>query len=323
MDKDRPTGSRRRKLTEPSHAREGHEPLPWQTSEATDEDPEALRGVQAILSGSSYQLAEKDVDFLARNDLRGVRLLIEYIKPELLIAEHGIRHTIVVFGATRICDGTAAGRKVGMLREAFAADVGNKDLERQLRIAERILAKSHYYEVAREFGRLVGEANSGHPTSHTVVMTGAGPGIMEAANRGTSDVGAKSVGLNISLPQEQYPNPYVTPDLCFSFHYFALRKLHLLLRARALVAFPGGYGTFDELFEVLTLVQTRKIKPIPVVLVGESYWRRAVNFDYLVDEGIIDPEDRDLFWFAETAKEIWEGILRWHHQRGEPLPLTR
>ncbi len=294
-----------------------------QVPKAAEEDPEALRRVQAILNSSSYRLAEEDVDFLARNDLRGVRLLIEYLKPELLIAEHGIRHTIVVFGGTRICEGAAARRKVEMLRRALAADTGNKNLERRLAIAERILAKSHYYEIAREFGRLVGEANSGHPAPHTVIMTGAGPGIMEAANRGTFDVGAKSVGLNISLPHEQYPNPYITADLCFSFHYFALRKLHLLLRARALVAFPGGYGTFDELFEVLTLVQTRKIKPIPVVLVGESYWRRVVDIDYLVDEGVIDPEDRDLFWFAETAQEIWDGILHWHKEDGEPLPSMR
>jgi uncharacterized protein (TIGR00730 family) len=143
--------------------------------------------------------------------------------------------------------------------------------------------------------------------------------MMEAANRGAFDVGAKSAGLNISLPHEQYPNPYVTPELCFSFHYFALRKLHFLLRAKALVAFPGGYGTFDELFEVLTLVQTRKIKPIPVVLVGENYWRRAIDMDFLVDEGVIDREDRDLFWFAETAQEIWNGILHWHDAGGEPL----
>ena len=150
-------------------------------------------------------------------------------------------------------------------------------------------------------------------------LTGGGPGMMEAANRGAFDVGAKSAGLNITLPHEQYPNPYVTPELCFSFHYFALRKLHFLLRAKALVAFPGGYGTFDELFEVLTLVQTRKIKPIPVVLVGEAYWRRAIDMDFLVDEGVIDREDRDLFWFAETAQEIWNGILHWHDAGGEPL----
>jgi len=323
MEKDQSTGGQNREIPEPPHPRERREPLPWQVPKAAEEDPEALRRVQAILNSSSYRLAEEDVDFLARNDLRGVRLLIEYLKPELLIAEHGIRHTIVVFGGTRICEGAAARRKVEMLRRALAADTGNKNLERRLAIAERILAKSHYYEIAREFGRLVGEANSGHPAPHTVIMTGGGPGIMEAANRGTFDVGAKSVGLNISLPHEQYPNPYVTADLCFSFHYFALRKLHLLLRARALVAFPGGYGTFDELFEVLTLVQTRKIKPIPVVLVGESYWRRVVDIDYLVDEGVIDPEDRDLFWFAETAQEIWDGILHWHKQSGEPLPSMR
>jgi len=150
-------------------------------------------------------------------------------------------------------------------------------------------------------------------------VTGGGPGIMEAANRGAFDCGAKSVGLNISLPHEQYPNPYITPDLCFSFHYFAMRKLHFLLRAKALVAFPGGYGTIDELFEVLTLVQTRKIKPIPIVLVGESYWQSAVNLDFLVAEGVIEPEDRELFWFAETAQEIWDGILHWHERSGEPL----
>jgi len=190
-----------------------------------------------------------------------------------------------------------------------------------LAAAERISAKSHYYDVAREFGRLVGEADRAAPSPRLVIMTGGGPGLMEAANRGAFDVGAKSVGLNIELPHEQFPNPYVTPDLCFRFHYFALRKLHLLLRAKALVAFPGGYGTFDELFEVLTLVQTRKIKPIPVILVGEQFWRRAVDFDFLVEEGVIDLEDRELFWFAETAKDIWNGILDWYKAAGEPLAL--
>jgi uncharacterized protein (TIGR00730 family) len=187
----------------------------------------------------------------------------------------------VVFGSTRICEPTTAHHKVEALRASLAADPSNAELERRLAIAERLHAKSHYYEVAREFGRLVGSANHGARKHHTVIVTGGGPGMMEAANRGAFDVGAKSVGLNISLPHEQYPNPYVTPELCFSLHYFALRKLHFLLRAKALVAFPGGYGTFDELFEVLTLVQTRKIKPIPVVLVGEAYWRRAVDMDFL------------------------------------------
>ena len=254
--------------------------------------------------------------------MRGVRLQIDYLKPELLLEEHEIHQTIVVFGSTRICEPAAARRKVEALRTSLSADRSNMELRRRLAIAERIQAKSHYYEVAREFGRLVGGANHGARKQHTVIITGGGPGMMEAANRGAFDVGAKSVGLNISLPHEQYPNPYVTPELCFSFHYFALRKLHFLLRAKALVAFPGGYGTFDELFEVLTLVQTRKIKPIPVVLVGETYWRRAVDLDFLVDEGVIDPEDRDLFWFAETAEEIWNGILHWHDASGEPLHVA-
>jgi len=152
-----------------------------------------------------------------------------------------------------------------------------------------------------------------------MVMTGGGPGIMEAANRGACDVGAKSVGLNIDLPHEQYPNPYVSPDLCFRFRYFAMRKLHFLLRARALVAFPGGYGTIDEVFEVLTLSQTRKLSPVPVILVGEEYWRRVFDPDFLMAEGTIDPEDRDLFWYAETAEEIWRDILLWYELKGEPL----
>jgi uncharacterized protein (TIGR00730 family) len=208
------------------------------------------------------------------------------------------------------------------LRTSLAAEPNNAELARHLTIATRIHAKCNYYDVAREFGRLVGSANDGIRKHHIVITTGGGPGVMEAANRGAFDVGAKSVGLNISLPHEQYPNPYVTPELCFSFHYFAMRKLHFLLRAKALVAFPGGYGTLDELFEVLTLVQTRKIKPIPIVLVGEAYWRRAVNVDFLVDEGVIDPEDRDLFWFAETAQEIWDGILRWYDACGAPLHVA-
>jgi hypothetical protein len=150
-------------------------------------------------------------------------------------------------------------------------------------------------------------------------MTGGGPGMMEAANRGSFDVGAKTIGLNIDLPREQYPNPYVTPDLCLRFHYFALRKLHFVMRAKALVAFPGGFGTLDELFEILTLVQTRKMKPVPIVLVGEAFWRRAVDFDFLLEEGVIAQEDRALFWFAETAEEIWQGILHWHEAAGKPL----
>ena len=310
------------RIPKPAHPVNRREPLPWQCPKPSEDDPHTPARVQAILQSPSYRRADVDLDFLARDTMRGVRLQIDYFKPEILLEEHRIRHTIVVFGSTRICEPATAQRKASVLKGALAADAGNKELERRLAIAERVLAKSHYYEVAREFGRLVSATNKTANGQHRVVVTGGGPGIMEAANRGAFDLGAKSVGFNISLPHEQYPNPYITPDLCFNFHYFAMRKLHFLLRAKALVAFPGGYGTFDELFEVLTLVQTRKIKPIPVVLVGESYWRQAVNLDFLVDEGVIDQEDRELFWFAETAQEIWNGILHWHDISGEPLHVA-
>jgi uncharacterized protein (TIGR00730 family) len=303
----------------PAHPHERREPLPWHRPKPAEEDPGAPRAVQAIRESPTYRLGEQDVDFIARADIRGPRLEIEYLKADTILAEQHIDHTIVVFGRTRIPEPAAARRNVEALRGAVRADPDNGELLVRLATAERVLAKSHYYDVAREFGRLVGNAGSNERRPRVVVMTGGGPGLMEAANRGAFDVGAKSVGLNIELPHEQYPNPYVTPDLCFRFHYFALRKLHLLLRAKALIAFPGGYGTFDELFEVLTLIQTRKIKPIPVVLVGKHFWRRAVNVDYLVEEGVIDIEDRELFWFAETAQEIWDGILRWYEVTGEPL----
>ena len=293
------------------------EPLPWHRPKPPEEDPQALARVGHILASPSYRPADRDLDFLARDGMRGVRLQIDYLKPELLLQEHKVRHTIVVFGGTRICEPATARRRADALAAELAADPGNAGLARQLAVAERILAKSHYYEVAREFGRLVSLANRNGEEQAGVIMTGGGPGIMEAANRGAYDAHAESVGLNISLPHEQYPNPYITPELCFSFHYFAMRKLHFMLRAKALVAFPGGFGTLDELFEVLTLAQTRKIEPIPVVLAGESYWRRAIDFDFLRDEGVIDPEDRDLFFFAETAQEIWDGIQEWHRVNGD------
>ena len=311
--------SKKLAIPPPAHPHKRREALPWQEPKSVDEDPEALLRVKAILDSPSYRRADSDIDFLDKDGARGVRLQIDYLKAELLLEEHQIHQTIVVFGGTRIGEPKAAARKVDALRASLAADPTNTELARRLAIAERIQAKSHYYEVARELGRLVGRANHGARKHHTIIMTGGGPGMMEAANRGSFDVGAKSVGLNITLPHEQFPNPYVTPELCFSFHYFALRKLHFLLRAKALVAFPGGYGTFDELFEVLTLVQTRTIRPIPVVLVGEDYWRRAIDFDFLVDEGVIDPEDRELFWFADTAEDIWSGILNWHDASGAPL----
>ena len=288
------------------------EPLPWNSPKSTEEDPKALARIEAILKSPSYRRADTDPEFLARDDLRGLRLQIDYMKADLLLDEAGVHQTIVVFGSTRLCEPAAAFRHVEELTKALKADPHNKELSQRLAAARRILAKSHYYNVARDFGRIVSEANNSPESDHAVIVTGGGPGIMEAANRGAFDAGAKSVGLNITLPHEQFPNPYITPGLCFNFHYFATRKFHFVLRAKALVAFPGGYGTFDELFEVLTLVQTQKLKQIPVVLVGKDYWQRAINFDFLADEGVIAREDRDLFWFAETAEEIWSGIQAWY-----------
>ena len=311
--------ARHPRIPAPPHPQQRREPLPWHRPKPSTEDPDAPHRIQAIMDSPSYRQADQDVSFLQLDETRGVRLQIDYQKPEILLEQHGIRHTIVVFGSTRIQEPAAAQFKVDSLCKQLASDPDNDKLRRELAVAERVLAKSRYYEVAQEFGTLVGKAGQASGDGQLVIMTGGGPGIMEAANRGAYDVHSKSIGLNINLPHEQYPNPYITPELCFRFHYFALRKLHFLLRTRALVAFPGGYGTFDELFETLTLVQTRKIKPVPIVLVGEDYWRQAFNVDFLVDEGVIDEEDRELFWFAETAQDIWDGILHWHEANGEPL----
>ena len=320
MARDSTASSEKIRIPQPAHPDHRQQPLPWHRPKSSSEDPDAPSRVRAILASPSYVLAEQDLAFLARDEARGVRLQLEYLKPETLLQEHVIRDTVVVYGSTRIPEPAAARRCVKTMRQALETDLRNTVLIRKLAVAERILAKSRYYEIAREFGRLVGSScDDDGSRSKLVIMTGGGPGIMEAANRGAFEVGAKSVGLNINLPHEQYPNPYITPDLCFRFHYFALRKMHLLLRAKALVAFPGGFGTLDELFEVLTLVQTRQIKPVPIVLVGEEYWCRAFDVGFLADEGVIDAEDRELFWFAETAKEIWDSILHWYDACGAPL----
>ena len=303
----------------PAHPQKRREPLPWQEPKSAEDDPDAPSRVQAIMASASYREADQDVAFLDQPESRGVRLQIDYLKAEFSLQQHQVEHTIVVFGSTRIGEPNAAQRRVNALSDQLDASPGDQALQARLAVAQRILAKSHYYEVAREFGRLVGSAARTQGGAGVMVMTGSGPGIMEAANRGAFDAGAKSIGLNIRLPHDQYPNPYITPDLCFSFHYFALRKLHFLQRACALVVFPGGYGTFDELFEVLALIQTRKIAPVPVILVGAAYWKRAFDVDFLVDEGVIEPEDRELFWYAETAQEIWDGLLHWHEANGTTL----
>jgi uncharacterized protein (TIGR00730 family) len=299
--------------------KERKQPLPWSAPKPREEDPEAPERVRRILESSSYRRADQDPDLLKRDELRPTRLELEFLKPELILEEHGIRGTIVVFGGTRIIEPSAAKQKLERAKKALSEHPRIPELEHRVEVAERILTLSYFYDVARELGQMVGRAGNGPNDCRLVIVTGGGPGLMEAANRGAYDVGAKSVGLNISLPQEQFPNPYITPELCFQFRYFGLRKMHFLLRAKAMVAFPGGYGTLDEIFETLCLIQTRKIKPVPVILVGEQYWRQAFDVEFLAAVGTIDPEDAELFNFAENAEEIWKIISDWYAQSGEGL----
>lgn len=232
----------------------------------------------------AYRLAFEDLDFLHRERLRPVRLLLELMKPELTMGDAGVNSTVVLFGGARVPDPESA------------ANARTKTLA----------GLSRYYEEARRFAQLVGRECLARGCSEYVVVTGGGPGVMEAGNRGADDVGAPSIGLGIVLPHEQAPNAYVTPELCFNFHYFAIRKMHFLMRARAIAVFPGGFGTLDELFETLTLIQTDRMEPIPVVLFGEEFWRRIVNWEALADAGTISPADLELFHFVETAEEAWE-----------------
>lgn len=267
----------------------------------------------------AYRLAYADTDFLLRDELRPVRLQLELLKPELLQQENGIHSTIVIFGSTRIPDAETATKRLQKAETEAAARPENSTLLRKVAIARRVLDKARYYDEARELGRMI-TAESQHgegEQADLVVITGGGPGIMEGANRGAHDAGGKSIGLNIVLPMEQSPNPYVTPELCFQFHYFAIRKMQFLMRARALVAFPGGFGTLDELFETLTLIQTKKVKPVPILLFGREYWQRIINFEALVEEGTIDPEDLDLFQYVETAQEAWGAIRTFYAQGGD------
>ncbi len=293
--------------------------LPWEHPKLESEDPKALELIKKIQESPTYKLAEEDKEFLGSYQARGIRLELDYLKAELKMSEHGIEHTIVVFGSARIVEQKTALKRLKSIQKYLEKNPNDKALLRELYVAERMVGKSIYYEDARRFGQLVGESGEKPEDCRVIIMTGGGPGIMEAANRGSYDVGAKSVGLNIKLPHEQFPNPYITPDLCFQFHYFAIRKMHFLNRAKALVVYPGGFGTFDELFETLTLIQTRKTERIPVVLVGKSYWQKAIDFDFLKDEGVIAPEDLDIFRFADNANEAWKLILSWHKQTGEPL----
>jgi len=276
------------------------------------DDANAAAQVQHVVpqtSDPAYRLAYQDPDFLLRDDLRPVRFQLELMKPELLQEEAGIGSTFVMYGSARIPSPEQA--------DAIVA-AAKTDTQRQ--IADRLKAKSHYYDVARELAQLASKAPaSADGNRQFVVCSGGGPAIMEAANRGAADVGAESVGLNIVLPFEQAPNAYVTPHLSFNFHYFALRKMHFLIRARAVAVFPGGFGTFDEFFELLTLVQTGKTAVVPILLYGKDFWNRVVNFEALVEEGVVAPQDLDLFRFCETAQEGWDYVQDFYRTNKEPL----
>ena len=259
----------------------------------------------------SFRLPVEDTDFLLRDEMRGVRFALEYEKAELTLRDWGIRSTVIVFGSARIPSPEQAAAE---LAAAAGAD--------SLAQARTRVARSAYYEQARRFARIVSERGGAltplDGKRDNVIATGGGPGIMEAANRGAAEIGAPSIGFNITLPAEQVPNPYSTPDLTFRFHYFAMRKMHLAMRARALAVFPGGFGTMDELFEILTLQQTGKAKLAPVVLVGRDYWRRVFNFEVMLDYGVISPPDLNLFEIVDTAEEAWASLLR----RGLQVPGT-
>ncbi len=273
--------------------------------------------LDAILSSPSYILANEDVAFLERPDLRPVRMQLELLKPEILLTENQIESTIVVFGGTAIVEQQEADRRLQAAENALAEEPADPQRQRDVQRAKNVAAKAKYYELAREFARLVSSECQLGSRCNYVVVTGGGPGIMEAANRGAHDVGCKSIGLNITLPQEQTPNPYITPELCFQFRYFSLRKFHFLLRAKALVVFPGGFGTLDEMLEVLTLKQTGRMQDIPVILFGRKFWDQVINFQFLADEGVIADHHLKLIQYAETPREAWEQISRFHRLREE------
>jgi hypothetical protein len=262
----------------------------------------------ASTCSSSYKLAYTDEQFMLRDELLSVRLQLELLKPDILQDESGIHATVVIFGSSRIPDLHTATQRLEHARRCAIALPDDAGLARKARIAERIVYNSRFYDESRKLAQLITEDALSASKTELAVITGGGPGIMEAANRGAMEAGGKSIGLNIVLPFEQAPNPYITPELCFQFHYFAIRKMHFLKRAKALVACPGGFGTLDELFETLTLIQTHKIETLPVLLLGREFWERAIDFELLVDEGMVAQEDLSLFQFVDSAEEAWDII---------------
>ncbi|MEO2001271.1 MAG: LOG family protein [Pirellulales bacterium] len=268
--------------------------------------------MEAILRSPSYSLAQDDRALLERTEMRGVRMLLELGKPELAFQEDNIESTIIVFGGTQIAEKNTAERRLSEANRNLAMDAENQNLAREVQRSEKLVELSHFYDDARQFARLVSIDNQCDKKRSYVVVTGGGPGIMEAANRGAFDVGCKSIGLNIKLPAEQQPNPFITPELCFQFKYFALRKFHFILRSVGAVLFPGGFGTLDEMFQTLTLRQTHRMQPIPIILFGHDYWSKVIDFDFLADSGVISHEHLDLFEYADTPESAWEKILQFN-----------
>ena len=279
--------------------------------------PELEARQREIINHSSYVKAYEDLEFIGRRDLRPLRLELELLKPQMLLSENDIHETIVVFGGTQIIEPGDAARGLEKAKAEIEKDPENEQLKRNLKIAENRVDKSHFYDEAREFSRLVCDKANREEDCHYYVVTGGGPGIMEAANRGAYDVGRKTVGLNITLPFEQVPNPFITPGLCFNFHYFALRKMHFLFPAKAPVCFPGGFGTLDELFTALTLRQTGRMQKIPIILYAKDYWKNILNLDYLADQGVIQDEHLELISFSETPTETLDLIEKFHQNPPE------
>ncbi len=283
-------------------------------------ESEKISLIAKIKASGAYLPAFEDMYFLAKKDLRPVRLQLELLKPEIFLRKHGILSTIVVFGSARLLSPVEAKKNHREAKAFLAQNPSNSRAARNLEMARIRLKQSSYYEEARRFGQIVARAKIANKRLKFVIATGGGPGIMEAANRGAFETGSESIGFNITLPHEQDPNPYLTPGLSFQFHYFALRKMHFMMRSKALVAFPGGYGTLDELFEALTLVQTGKKSKIPIVLFGREYWKRLIDFNVMVEEGMISAEDAKLLTVVEKAEEGWEVISEFWRTHRNPEP---
>ena len=264
--------------------------------------------LEAILKSSTYKLAHEDIDLLNTDEMRGVRMLLEITKPEQVIEKENIISTVIVFGGVHISEEITSKRRLDDAEKLLSSNPKSKSSKINIERLRNLHSLSHYYSEARELSKLISlDSKTKNPHSH-VIVTGGGPGIMEAANRGAFDAGCKSIGLNISLPNEQHPNSFITPGLCFKFNYFAMRKFHFVMRSAAAVFFPGGFGTLDELFELLTLRQTGMKKNIPIILFGRSYWEKVINFQFLSDMGLIGENDLSIFQYADTANEAWNLI---------------